>query len=77
MRMKNARRVAAENGHVLEYDLSLRLYVLADANDKSIPMQWFPGFALRDMSEETFKYFYMGVDLKKVLSESDVPQPLK
>jgi hypothetical protein len=66
MRLINAKRVAEAHGYDLSYDDELRLYVLKDVTDGR-PNQWFPGIALKNMSSETFRYFYMRVPLEKIL----------
>ena len=66
MRLVNAKRIAAEFDHKLEYDNDLRLYVLSH-NEPNHPKQYFPGHALKNTSPETFKYFYLRVPLDKVL----------
>lgn len=72
MRIVNAKKIAEQYDHVLEYSNSLRLYILS-SNEPNSPQQWFPGSALKDMSESTFKYFYLRVDLDEVLGD-DVPE---
>lgn len=72
MRLTSAKKVAAEHGHKLEYDNSLRLYILCADGDDSVPKQWFPGQSLKNMSESTFKYFYLRVPLDEVLEANPV-----
>jgi hypothetical protein len=60
MRVATAKKIAAENDLSLEYNNDMRLYILKDMDDKQgWPNQYFPGSALREMSEAMFMNFFL------------------
>lgn len=60
MRVAIAKKIAQENGMSLEYDNSLRLYILQD-KEQGWPDQFFPGSALRVMSNDVFMSFFLRI----------------
>jgi hypothetical protein len=60
MRVAIAKKIAQENGMTLGYDNSLRLYILQD-KEQGWPDQFFPGSALRVMSNDVFMTFFLRI----------------
>jgi hypothetical protein len=60
MRIVAAKKIATDNDMVLEYNNDLRLYILKDLDPKQgWPDQFFPGSALRGMTEALFLNFFL------------------
>jgi len=60
MRVAIAKKIAGENGMSLEYDNSMRLYILKD-QEQGWPDQFFPGSAIRTMTNEVFMSFFLRI----------------
>ena len=60
MRVTVAKKIASENGMSLEYNNDMRLYILKD-QEQGWPDQFFPGSALRTMSNDVFMSFFLRI----------------